>query len=169
MSPANPASLFLPQIEFARSYTVSMLEGLADADWFAMPAGCPTHLAWQVGHVAMAEYGLCLYRQRDRQPIDMELMPSGFLKRFGRGSVPLADPAKYPALGEIREIFDRIHSQVLKEAPGFTEEQLRQPVEPPYAIEPTKLGALWFCSHHELLHAGQIGLVRRLLGKNPVH
>jgi hypothetical protein len=35
-------------------------------------------------------------------------------------------------------------------------------------VTPTRLGALLFSSHHEMLHAGQIGVLRRLLGKAPV-
>jgi hypothetical protein len=54
------------------------------------------------------------------------------------------------------------------EAPSFTPEQLKEPVDMPYAVEATKLGSLLFCSHHEMLHAGQLGLLRRLLGKQPV-
>jgi len=38
----------------------------------------------------------------------------------------------------------------------------------PYAVHANKLGGLIFCSHHEMLHAGQIGLLRRLLGKQPL-
>ena len=45
--------LALQQIEFARAYTLATLVGIEEADWFAMPAGCPTHLAWQIGHLAM--------------------------------------------------------------------------------------------------------------------
>jgi hypothetical protein len=158
----------LAQIEFARNYTLSMLEGIDEADWFAMPPGCPTHLAWQVGHLAMAQYGLCLYRQRGRQPIDLELMSSGFRKLFSKGSVPEADASTYPSPAEIRATLDRVHAQVLAEAAGFSAEQLREPVELPYAVEATKLGSLLMCSHHEMLHAGQIGLIRRLLGKEPI-
>ena len=160
--------LELQQLEFARAYTLATLEGFGDADWFAMPAGCPTHLAWQVGHLAMAEYGLCLFRQRGRQPVDLELMTSSFRKLFSRGSAPQADAAKYPSVAEIRATFDRVHQQVLAEAPAFTAEQLREPVEMPYAVEATRLGTLLFCSHHEMLHAGQIGLIRRLLGNAPI-
>jgi hypothetical protein len=160
--------LALQQIEFARAYTLATLEGVQEADWFAMPAGCPTHLAWQIGHLAMAEYGLCLFRQRGRQPVDLELMTSSFRKLFSRGSAPQADAAKYPSPIEIRATFDRVHQQVLAEAPAFTADQLSEPVEMPYAVEATKFGSLLFCSHHEMLHAGQIGLIRRLLGKAPV-
>src|SRR6266576_2104656 len=112
-----------------------------------MPPGCPTHVAWQVGHLAMAEYGLCLFRQRGRQEVDAELMSSGFRKQFSRGSVPEVEASKYPPVAEIRAVFDRVHAQMLKEAAGFTAEQLKEAVDMPYAAEATKLGALLFCSH----------------------
>jgi hypothetical protein len=160
--------LALQQIEFARSYVLATLEGVEEADWFAMPAGCPTHLAWQIGHLAMAEYGLCLFRVRGRQEADLSLMTSSFRKLFSRGSAPQADTAKYPSMAEIRATLDRIHAQVLLEAPSYTPEQLAEPVEMPYAVHANKLGGLIFCSHHEMLHAGQIGLIRRLLGKQPI-
>ena len=160
--------LAIKQIEFARGYTLSILAEIEEKDWFVMPAGCPTHVAWQVGHLAMAEYGLGLFRQRGRAEIDTELMSSSFRKQFARGSVPEADAGKYPSPAEIRTVFDRVHAQVLKEAPTFAPEQLKEPVEPPFAVEQTKLGALLLCSHHEMVHAGQLGLIRRLIGKNPI-
>lgn len=160
--------LALQQIEFARGYTLSILAEIDESQWFVMPVGCPTHVAWQVGHLAMAEYGLCLFRIRGRQSSDLELMSSGFRKLFSRGSVPEADAAKYPPPAEIRATLDRIHAQVQKEAATFTPEMLQEPVDMPYAVEATKLGALLFCSHHEMLHAGQLGLLRRLLGSQPI-
>jgi hypothetical protein len=160
--------LALEQIKFARSYTQSLLAEFDEADWFRVPAGSPTHIAWQVGHLAMAEYGLCLFRVRGRRTEDLELMPSKFRKQFSRGSTPEQDPSGYPSLTELRATFDRIHHQCLAEIVTFTAEQLSEPTEMPYAAYPTKLGALLFCSHHEMIHAGQIGLLRRLLGKSPV-
>ena len=132
------------------------------------PDGCPTHIAWQVGHLAMAEYGLCLYRQRGRESIDRELMPGDFRKQFSRGSVPDPDPSKHLPPAEILATLDRVHAQVILESASFTADQLKEPVDMPYAAEATKLGCLYFCSHHEMIHAGQIGMVRRLLGKVPV-
>lgn len=161
-------ALALRQIEFARGYTLSLLNEIDEGLWFSMPGNCPTHVAWQVGHLAMAEYGLCLFRQRGRQPIDLELMSSKFRKLFGRGSVPLSDHTQYPAAAEIRATFERVHAQTLLEVPNIQPAQLAEPVEMPYAVEATKLGSLLFCSHHEMLHAGQLGLLRRLLGHVPI-
>ena len=44
------------QIEFARRYTLILLQDLDDADWFRQPSEGVTHIAWQVAHLAMAEY-----------------------------------------------------------------------------------------------------------------
>lgn len=156
------------QLQFAREYTQSLLVDIGPQEWFAMPPGAPTHLAWQVGHLAMAEYGLCLFRQRGRQEIDTELMSSKFRKLFSRGTTPDPDPAAYPSAEEVLATMQRVHQQVLVELPTFTAESLAVEIDMPYAATNTRLGAILFCSHHEMLHAGQIGLLRRLLGKAPV-
>lgn len=160
--------LAIQQIEFARNYTLSLLADIAVEEWFTMPTGCSTHVAWQVGHLAMAEYGLCLFRQRGRAEVDLTLMTSSFRKAFSRGTTPEPDPAKNPTPAEIREVFEKVHKQALLELPTFTAEQLAETVDMPYAAYPTKLGSLLFCSHHEMIHAGQLGLLRRMLGKQPV-
>lgn len=160
--------LALAQIQSARDYLVALIADLPDEDWFRQPEGWSSHVAWQVGHVAMAEYGLALFRQRGRAEVDLDLMPGSFRKQFSRGSKPEPDPAKNPTPAAIRATLDRVHRQVLAEAPTFTAEQLAEPVDMPYAATPTKYGALLFCAHHEMLHAGQLGVLRRLLGREPL-
>jgi hypothetical protein len=160
--------LAIKQIEFARGYTLSLLADVADDEWFLMPGGAQTHLAWQMGHLAMAQYGLTLFRQRGRQPEDLDLMTSTFRKQFSKGTTPQPDPGQNPPLAEIRATFDRVYEQMQKEVPQIAAVSLDEPIDMPFAAYPTKLGALLFCSHHELLHAGQIGILRRLLGKPPI-
>ncbi len=158
----------IKQIDFARRYTLGLLEDVRDADWFRQPEPGITHLAWQIGHLAMAEYGLCLFRIRGRQPLDTELMSSRFRKQFSRGSTPDPDPENNPAPSEILAVLERVHQQAMQEMPGYSEEQLSQSVDEPYAVYANNLGAILFCAHHEMLHAGQIGLLRRYLGYVPV-
>jgi hypothetical protein len=160
--------LAIKQIEFARAYTLSLLADIPAEEWFLMPPGCATHVGWQVGHLAMAEYGLCLFRQRGRSEVDLSLMTSAFRKAFSRGTTPEPDPAKNPSPEELRSVFEKVHTQVLLELPHLTAEQLAEPVDMPFAAYATKLGCLLFTSHHEMLHAGQLGVLRRLLGKAPV-
>jgi hypothetical protein len=156
------------QIEFARGYTRSLIEDVDDALWFTIPAGGVTHVAWQVGHLAMAQYGLCLFRVRGRRSEDAELMSSAFRKKYFKGTTPDPDPSKNPEVREIRAVFDRVYEQAVAEMAGYLETDLQEPIDEPYAAFNTKLGGLLFCSHHEMMHAGQIGLHRRLLGKAPI-
>ena len=160
--------LVLKQIQFARDYTRSLLADIEEANWFRIPAGCASHVAWQVGHLAMAQYGLCLFRMRGRAAVDAELMSSSFRKKFMKGTTPDPNPADNPSLTEIRAVFDRVFQQTLTELPAFTDAQLDEPVDMPYVAYATKHGGLLFCSHHEMLHAGQLGMLRRALGKSPV-
>ena len=168
MSQVDRLSLVISQIRFAREYTLSLLNDLSPEDWFRQPVGGVSHLAWQIGHLAMAQYGLCLFRMRGRAEVDLELMSSSFRKKFSKGTTPDPDPAANPSVEEIRGVFDRVFEQTMLELPSVTDAQLDEIVDMPYAAYPTKFGGLLFCSHHEMLHAGQIGLLRRLIGKSPV-
>lgn len=156
------------QIEFARNYTLSLLDDINDEDWFRMPAGCVSHVAWQVGHLSMAQYMLTLFRLRGKLPEDEELIPKVMLKKFIKGSTPDPDPANHPPIAEIRGAFERVYDQLITELPNYGDDDLQQSVVEPYVAYQNKLGSLFFCASHEMLHAGQIGLIRRLLGKERI-
>ena len=156
------------QIKAARQYTEILLDDIDQESWYEQPAEGINHVAWQVGHVAMAQYGLALFRQRGRKESDRELIPREFLRMFAKDSSPLIDVDLRPEPAEIREIFDRIHEEVLRELDTYPIEELETPVDFPYVGFSNKLGSLLMSAHHEMLHAGQIGMLRRLLGKPPI-
>jgi hypothetical protein len=159
--------LAIEQIVFARNYTIWLLDHTDPAQWFQQPAGV-THIAWQVGHLALAEYRLALERIRGARPEDAALMSDEFMRCLGRDSVPDADPAKYPSPAEIRAVFDRVHEQTLRELRQLDESELDTPVVKPHRLAKTKLWSLLWCAQHEAVHAGQIGLLRRQLGHAPL-
>ena len=160
--------LAIEQIVFARNYTIDLLGQTPATDWFRLPSSGVSHVAWQVGHLAVAEYRLALWRIRGVQPQDGQLLPEDMVRLFGYGSVPDADPAKYPGQAEIRAVFDRVHDRVLQEVRGLDEAELDQPVPHPHPLANTKFKAILWCANHEMLHAGQIGLLRHQLGNPPV-
>ncbi len=155
-------------IESARAYTMTLLDGLTDEEWYWTPEPAITHIAWQVGHLAFAQYGLALFRQRGRLPEDSDLMSGAFRKTFAKGTTPSSDRNDYPPIDEIRATFDRVNEQTGRELCLMQDCGLDDPIEPPHAAFATKYGALLFAADHEMLHAGQIGLLRRLMNKPPV-
>ena len=167
MATAAELHAALEQIRFARSYTTELLSDIPEERWFEMPVGAATHVAWQVGHLASAQYFLSLSRIRGTQPGDEALISTAHRQAFGRGSVAgSVDPTAFPA-AEIRATLDRIHQRLLAEAETFDPIRLDEVCERPHRIANTKLRSLVWCSEHELIHAGQIGLLRRLLGLPP--
>ena len=158
--------LAIEQIAFARRYTVGLLQDVPAADWFRMPEGV-THVAWQVGHLAFAQYRLALERVRGVRPDDAEVLPPLYHTLFGRDSVPDADPGKYPDPAEIRAVFDRVHERVMRDLAELPEAELDAPIATPHKLTRTKRECLFWCGQHEMIHAGQIGLLRRLMGARP--
>lgn len=156
----------IEQMEFARGYTLQILAGVDPADWFRMPGGV-THVAWQVGHLAFAEYRLVLERVCGLAPEDAGL-PPGFLEPFGRGSVPTPDPSRYPTAEAIRQTLDAVRGRTLAEVGRLAESDLDLPVRSDHKFARTRGRALAWCGQHELLHAGQVALLRRMLGAPPV-
>jgi len=161
-------NLVMQQMRFARQYTLQLLDSIPHSLWYEQPVGLSTHVAWQVGHLAVSQYGLMLFRQRGRAAGDLELMPGWLRKQFGRGSQPASSAAGQPEPAELLARLAAIDKQAVQEVPGLTAETLREPIDMPYAAYPIKLGALMFCPIHEGIHAGQIGLLRRLHGLAPL-
>lgn len=152
------------QIEFARAYTHELLAATPRELWYDVPNGFPTHVAWQVGHLAVSQYGLLMFRIRGRRPDDLELIPGRFRKTYGRGGMPPQDADGQPSPDELIEKITRVHRLAMDEIAMIDPYVLLEPVDMPYAVYPCKLGAVLFCPMHEQLHAGQIGLLRRGLG-----
>ena len=159
----------LIQIRTARLYTKDILRHVNDDDWFRQPSEGVTHVAWQVGHLAVAEYGLALKRLRGEKGDDAQLISPDFRKLFGKGSVPDSDQSAYPTPENIRAVLDRVHKQVMDEVGAMPEEAMGDSIEEPaHPMFKTKLGALHWCAQHEFIHAGQIALLRRLFGAEPL-
>jgi len=174
-TPASIVSSLSGRIEIAarhvlsaREYTMTLLDQLSEDEWFWCPDPAVSHIAWQVGHLAFAQYGLMLFRQRGRVTEDLQLMSGKFRKTFGKGTSPKPDRAVYPTRQEIMDTLRRIHRQAFVELTRFSDEELNEPIDQPYAAFATRYGALLFAGDHEMLHAGQIGMLRRLMGKAPI-
>jgi len=169
----------LGQIDWARRYTLELLAATPRELWFERPEmveptggppiRLPTHIAWQVGHLAVSQYGLLMFRIHGRRDEDLDLIPGRFRKAYARGSDPTATLAGQCSADELFDRLETVHRTAID---GLTRDfdpaVLLDPVDMPYAVYPIKLGAVLFCPLHEQIHAGQIGLIRRCLGLPPV-
>lgn len=170
----------LGQIDWARRYTLELLAATPRELWFERPVisdsqtgqsigPLPTHIAWQVGHLAVSQYGLLMFRIHGRRDEDLDLIPSRFRKAYARGSDPTVVASGQCSADELFERLETVHRRAIGGlTQAFDTNLLLDPVDMPYAVYPIKLGAILFCPLHEQIHSGQIGLIRRTLGLAPV-
>jgi hypothetical protein len=156
----------LEQIAFARRYLLERLDTVPLAHWFTVPAGAPYHIAWEVGHLAMAQYRLCLERLRPRSAADETLISNEFIHTFRRES--LAEDATGFGAEQIRATFDRVHARILEELPSYPDADLDLPPLVPHPLFATRVAGLRYAPLHEMIHCGQIAVLRRMLGQKPV-
>jgi hypothetical protein len=157
----------LEQLQITRAYTLELLKDTPADWWFTLPPAGVSHIGWQVGHLAMAEYRLLLDRMRPSTPADDALISPDFLKLFGKGSIPTPDPSLYPSPDSLLATLANVHEASLAQLNSMSDQDLDQPVLKPHMFVKTKYESGAWCSRHEMLHVGQIGLLRRQLGAAP--
>lgn len=139
-----------------------LLGDLSDEDLLVRPVDGANHIAWQLGHLASAEY--FLISQVSAQ-VQMAI-PADWPEKYSKEAATNDDPAYFDtkaaylkALGAQRQAT----LDVLKELPP---EQLGEPGPESLKMVVQTVGELFlFQAHHQLMHAGQFTCVRRKLGK----
>ena len=156
-------------LETARWLTVSAVEDLTDEEMMFQPADGLNHPLWLLGHIAGSENGLILGACKGQN-----LLPKGWMGKFGIGSQPVADPGVYPERDQILALLEKTHAAALDYVMSLAPEDLDdRPVEidrfPPGAQERFSTVARCISGHvtHESSHVGQIAMLRRIMGKAP--
>jgi len=138
------------------------LEGVSHEESLVSPKPCGNCINWVLGHAVSAR-GLVLMLAGAGSLDGAETVA-----RYQRGSEPLK-PGEAPAdLGTLRGILDDSQRQLLPALAAMSDEALAAPI-PEQLRRPPLTGsvadAIARLNSHESYHNGQIGLLRRLVGK----
>ncbi len=159
--------ILIDRLQRARRWTIDLIDNFEESKWFDAPAPGVGHVAWQLGHLAASQVVLVHTRCFNLNYTDH--LSASFRDTFGRGSKPVADRAAYPPLADIRGTFDRIHNETIELIKKINPAELDTPAYgDPHPMFTHKAGAIGMTAMHECFHAGQIALIRRLAGKDPL-
>jgi len=119
--------------------------------------------AWLIGHLALSDRSV-LERLGAK---DLPALPEGFTKRFSRDEgCPQA--GDFGDVSQIWPVFEKHRTALINTVQRAPLELLDKPVEKPHPMFAT-LGELAnFMALHVALHAGQITIIRRSLGRPPM-
>ena len=165
----NVNAFAVSTLEQAREHTVAAVEGLTGEEMLFQPKAGMNHALWLLGHIAESENGLLLGFCKGAN-----LLPVGWHEKFGIGSKPVADRAKYPSREEVLKLMEKVHAAAIEYVRSLSPEDLdRRPAgidrlpERAQALFATIGKCIYQHALHESSHAGQIATLRRFLGRPP--
>ena len=132
---------------------------LSDADLMQRPVSDANHANWQIGHLIVAETGMCA-----KAGASMPELPAGFADRYKKDTSKSDDASKFATKADLIAQYEKTRAGTIAWAKSLTPAQL-DAVSPFPHMCPTVGDLVFLCSGHVLMHAGQIQVLRRKLGK----
>ncbi len=148
--------------EFSYGAIKRNLEDVTNEESLVDPPGAGNCLNWVLGHIVAARN--TALKLAGGAPVAGDDITA----HYRRGSAPLQPGDKVPDLGTLRGILSDAQHQLVPALAALSDEALAQPV-PEQLRRPPLTGsvanALIRLHYHEAYHNGQIGLLRRIAGK----
>jgi uncharacterized damage-inducible protein DinB len=159
------AKLLADAMNGSREWTLRLIADLTGDDWTYQPKPGLHHCLWLCGHLACAESLLILVRCAGQND------PNAAFSRHFQIGKPISDAKSgdFPSHDAVVETMAATHLAVMAVIQEMDDEVLDQPcfgkdgaIHPHYR---TNAEAIVHAVRHEGFHAGQIAMIRRLLGK----
>jgi len=154
----------LNTLGFSRGFLMNLLEATPDDAFFKVPCTGGNHPAWIVGHLALTDDSFLASRTGKASSL-----PESWDKLFGMKSESVEDTSIYPSREELTVKLVSTREALIDWLKSLSDEQLLEPITgdwSQFAKNPASL--MGTIAWHEGLHAGQIGVVRRMIGLPPI-
>lgn len=154
------------QLRRTREWTLLLLDGLNGDDWMFQAKPGMQHALWLCGHFAGAQELLVFQRCLNTSVLDPD-----FRAHFAIGAdVKSATEHDWPSPSLVLQKMAEMQAATEKAVAGMDDAFLAEPAmgkdgtrHPHYD---NKLEAISHLARHEAFHAGQLAMIRRLVGKS---
>ncbi|HVX13142.1 MAG TPA: DinB family protein [Pirellulales bacterium] len=161
----NAHGAFHDALKGADFITTTYLNDLNDADLLVRPVPNANHIAWQLGHLIVAENGML----SEVCPGAMPALPAGFREKHTKETAGSDDPAAFLSKDEYLRLYREQRAATLKALDSLSEADLDRPAPESMKSFVATVGGIFNTQAlHWLMHAGQWVIVRRKLGHKPI-
>lgn len=166
----------MSRIEFIEQQTIEtrlmtkqLIEEVPDDLWYETPEMIHSNIAWQVGHLIIAQmYHSVSVITGSSKKISDVIPLKFYIPKYGMGSDPADHSSIQPNPDELKEQLDFVNEVALAELRKLEDSELDKALEPTRGKHPVatnKYEALTWSFKHEMWHCGQISILKRILGK----
>lgn len=162
----NTIAFIRQSLESTKGFASGLLMDLQDAPLAQPTSAGGNHALWIVTHLAFSEaqlFDVFIHGRKNRY--------EDFGKSVGLKSVPTTSADDYPSMEEAVAMFDSVRQDVLQYLDTIDDEALDAKSHAPddfgdgFGTVAKCLGAMVM---HAAIHAGQLTVIRRSLGREPV-
>jgi hypothetical protein len=147
---------------FTKNVINGQLGDLSDAELLVRPVDAANHIAWQIGHLILAEQRLGSRLPGAKYPE----LPAGFAEKHDRQPTAQNATSGFGTKAQYLELFNKTREATLAALAKLTDADFDQPVSGPLPPGITNVGGVvMLIANHTLMHGGQFSVVRRKLGK----
>lgn len=137
------------------------LDDLSDNDLLVRPSASANHIAWQLGHLIVAESHLV---HMVLPQVNYPPLPADFAAKHGKETA--AKDEGFLSKAEYMKLFNSQRETTIGAVGALSDTDLDRKTEGNMArFAPTHGALLLLVSNHTLMHGGQFTVVRRKLGK----
>jgi hypothetical protein len=158
----NTQQAIVSNLNTARFIMTSYLSDLSDAELVVRPVPGAHHAAWQLGHLVLSE---CQMIRSVCPDLTVE-MPPDFIARHDKAKATANATDDFFPKDTYVSLMNRVRSVTLSAVERFSADDLSKPgPEAMRAYAPTVGSVFLAIANHEILHCGQLAVLRRSLGK----
>mgnify|MGYP006274528363 CR=1 FL=1 len=158
----NAHQVLVELLSTARYVLTSYIEDFTDEDLLARSISDAHHAAWQLGHLISSEYRMI----KAIKPEIPELLNSEFIQMHDKANAFTPGTQHFATKKEYLALLSVVRSTTREVLQSFSEQQLSEPgPEFMRSYAPTIGSVFTSIGSHELMHAGQLAVIRRKLGK----
>ncbi len=134
----------------------------SDADMLVRPVPNANHAAWQMAHLANSQ----IMATKAVAPEAVISVPANFAESHTKEAAASDDPARFPNKATVLKILEDVKNAQVSALKKMTNEDLAKPGPEKARGYADTIGQLLLMGPmHSAMHAGQIQVIRRKLGK----
>jgi len=138
------------------------LKDIVDADLLIRPVPNANHAAWQLGHLIKSEAQLL----KLIPGVPLPELPAGWDDKYTKETSKSDHPPAFQTKAEYLALYQAVRANSRKALDGYPEAEFEKPTLGRLAqIAPTHGAVFVLIANHPMMHAGQLVVLRRKLGK----